>query len=174
MEIEGLSEAEVLAAMKRINAYIRTFSRRPDYSGETRWQGEIKFFMRVLVRVPLVRKDVTDYYPVFTRGVSKMIEQLRKNTATNHDEDWYDYRRKYSNIHICRVVHDHISRNMDTHPPKLAKTMAGIIGDIQDKLILEMRQEKIEFFQAYRLRNRRKEKIQELITLFFEQGFCRV
>lgn len=170
--MEGLTVAELEAAMKRINAFIRSFGKKPDYTSETRWQGEIKFFMKILVRVPIDRKDVVQYYPTFTRGVSKLVEELKNNEKMLDAGEWYEYKKKFSNIHICRIIYKHISSANPDYPPKLPKTMASIIGDIQEKLIAEMQQEKIEFFTLFRLRNRRKEKIKELLEYFFNNNKC--
>jgi hypothetical protein len=172
MEIEGITAAELEKAFRRINAFIRSHNRKPDFTGETRWQGEVKFFMKVLIRYPLERKDVMQYYPVFTKGVGKLLDELKKNQSSKNLPDWHDYQNKYSNIHIARVIYKQIKKNIPNHEPKLAKTMAGIIGDLQDKLIFELQKEKIEFFSAYHFRNRRKEKLKEILKLFFESGSC--
>ncbi|MDW8158276.1 MAG: hypothetical protein RML72_05280 [Bacteroidia bacterium] len=172
LEIEGVSAAELNKCFRRLNAFIRSHNRKADYTGETRWQGEIKFFMKVLVRFPLERKDVTQYYPIFTKGVSKLLDDLKKNESGKDLPEWFDYKNKYSNIHIAKVVYEHLRKNFPDHQPKLAKTMAGIIGDLQDKLIYELQKEKIEFFTNYNFRIRRKEKLKEIVTLFFEGGYC--
>lgn len=172
MEVEGLNETELIRAFRRINAFIRSHHKKVDYSGETRWQAEVKLFLKVYARLPLERKDITDYYPKFTRGVSKLLESLQSNSSDKQLEAWSDYRKKYSNIHICRTLFEHIQKSVPENPPKLSKTMAGIIGDLQDKLIFEMQKEKIDFFQQYKFRNRRKEKIKEIVSAFFEHGFC--
>jgi hypothetical protein len=172
MEIEGITGIELEKSFRRLNAFIRSHNRRPDFTGETRWQGEIKFFMKVLSRLPLERKDITQYYPIFTKGVSKLLDELKKNESSKNSADWYDYQNKYSNIHIARIIYKQIKKNIPEHEPKLAKTMAGIMGDLQDKLIFELQKEKIDFFNTYRFRNRRKEKLKEIITLFFKSGSC--
>jgi hypothetical protein len=172
MEIEGITATELEKSFRRLNAFIRSHNRKPDFTGETRWQGEVKFFMKILVRLPLERKDVMQYYPPFTRGISKLLDELKRNQSSENLPDWYDYQNKYSNIHIARVIYKQIKKNVPDHEPKLAKTMAGIIGDLQDKLILQLQRENIEFFNAYRFRNRRKEKLKEIVKLFFESGNC--